>query len=263
MKYFDSHAHFYDERFISEYEGSVDDLIGALLASDVSHIVNVGTSPKTCRLAIAQALRYENMYTALGIHPGDCQYLDEDLDTALADVESLIKDKGNKCVALGEIGLDYHYEGYDEEKEKRYFEAQMSLAERLGIPVVIHDRDAHADTLEILKKFPNVKGIMHSYSGSVEMARELIEMGYYVSFSGTLTFKNARKTPEVAVAIPRDRVLIETDAPYLAPTPHRGKINHSGYLEYTNGRLAELWQISSEECAKITDENARRLFGIK
>ena len=262
MKYFDSHAHYYDGRF-SENGQSVDTLIGALLSSSVSAIVNVGTSPETSRLAIEQARKNENMYTAIGIHPYDANFLIGDMEAALSEIEELIKNPESKCVALGEIGLDYHYDGYDPELQKEYFTRQMALAERLSVPVVIHDRDAHADTLEILKKFPNVKGIMHSYSGSVEMARELIEMGYYVSFSGTLTFKNARKTPEVAVAIPRDRVLIETDAPYLAPTPHRGKINHSGYLEYTNGRLAELWQISSEECAKITDENARRLFGIK
>ncbi len=263
MKYFDSHAHYYDARFKDEIGESADKLIGALLSSSVSAIVNIGTSPETSRLAIEQAKKYENMYTAAGIHPYDASFLLSDMEKELSEIESLIKNPENKCVALGEIGLDYHYDGYDEVKEKRYFESQMSLAERLSVPVIIHDRDAHADTLEILKKFPSVRGIMHSYSGSVEMAKELIEMGYYISFSGTLTFKNARKTPEVALSVPRERVLIETDAPYLAPAPHRGKINHSGYLEYTNARLAELWGISPEECAKITDENARRLFGIK
>lgn len=263
MKYFDSHAHYYDGRFEEETEEGADKIIGALLSSSVGAIVNIGTCPETSRLAIEQAKRHENMYAAAGIHPYEASFIMSDMEKELSEIEELIKNPENKCVALGEIGLDYHYEGYDEAKQKRYFEAQMSLAERLGIPVVIHDRDAHGDTLEILKKFPRVHGIMHSYSGSVEMARELIEMGYYISFSGTLTFKNARKTPEVAVAVPRERVLIETDAPYLAPAPHRGKINHSGYLEYTNKRLSELWEISPEECAEITDKNARRLFGIK
>ena len=263
MKYFDSHAHYYDGRFTSETEESVDNLIGALLSYSVSAIVNVGTSPETSKEAIEQAKAHENMYTAIGIHPYDANFILTDMNAALSEIESLIKNPENKCVALGEIGLDYHYEGYDEKLQKEYFEAQMALAERLSIPVVIHDRDAHGDVMEIIRKFPNVKGVMHSYSGSVEMAEELVKLGYYISFSGTLTFKNARKTPEVAMAVPHGLVLIETDAPYLAPHPNRGKINHSGYLEYTNARLSEIWGISEEECARITDENARRFFGIK
>ena len=263
MKYFDSHAHYYDERFKTETEEGADNLIGALLSDSVSAIINVGTSPVTSRAAVEQAKEHENMYTAIGIHPYDANFILNDMGSALSEIEELIKNPESKCRALGEIGLDYHYEGYDENLQKEYFEAQMSLAERLGIPVVIHDRDAHGDVMEIIRKYPRVKGIMHSYSGSVEMAEELVRLGYYISFSGTLTFKNARKTPEAAVAVPRERVLIETDAPYLAPHPHRGKINHSGYLEHTNARLAEIWGISPEECAKITDENARRFFGIK
>lgn len=262
MKYFDTHAHYYDTRF-AENEESVDSLIDALLSSEVSAIVNVGTSPETSRLAIEQARGRENVYTAIGIHPYDANFIVKDMKEALIEIESLINDKENKCVALGEIGLDYHYDGYDEELQKSCFRAQMALAEKLSVPVVIHDRDAHGDTMEVIREFPAVKGVMHSYSGSVEMAEELIALGYMISFSGTLTFKNARKTPEVALAVPRDRVLIETDAPYLAPHPHRGKINHSGYLEFTNARLSEIWGISSEECAAITDENARRFFGIK
>lgn len=263
MKYFDSHAHYYDERFEAETEEGADRIIGALLSDRVSAIINVGTSPATSRAAIEQARPHGNMYTAIGIHPYDANFILKDMESSIAEIEELIKNPESKCRALGEIGLDYHYEGYDENLQKEYFEAQMSLAERLGIPVVIHDRDAHGDVMEIIRKYPRVKGIMHSYSGSAEMAEELIKLGYYISFSGTLTFKNARKTPEVAAKAPRERVLIETDAPYLAPHPHRGKINHSGYLEYTNARLAEIWGISPEECAKITDENARRFFGIK
>ena len=263
MKYFDSHAHYYDERFKAETDEGADEIIGALLSSSVSAIINVGTSPLSSRAAIEQAKMHENMYTAIGIHPYDANFISSDMESDIAEIESLVKNPENKCKALGEIGLDYHYDGYDALLQKKYFEAQMSLAERLGVPVVIHDRDAHGDVMEIIRKFPNVSGIMHSYSGSAEMAEELVRLGYYISFSGTLTFKNARKTPEVAVAVPRERVLIETDAPYLAPHPHRGKINHSGYLVYTNARLAELWGISAEECARITDENARRFFGIK
>ena len=262
MKYFDSHAHYYDERFITEYEGSVDDLIGALLSSEVSHIVNVGTSPDTCRLAIEQASRFENMYTALGIHPSDCQKLDTGMDLALSDVESMIKNKTNKCVALGEIGLDYHYPDTDRELQHRYFDAQMTLARELDIPVVIHDRDSHEDVVNMIKRHPGVRGVLHSFSGSAEMAREIVKLGFMISFSGTITFKNARKPREVAAVLPHDKVLIETDCPYLAPHPLRGTLNHSGNLAYTNAALAELWGMDTEECAAITEDNARRFFGV-
>ena len=261
MKYFDSHAHYYDERFESEINESVDGLIGALLKDSVSFIVNIGTSPETSRLAIEQAKRYENMYTAIGIHPSDTRFL-SDIDAELADIEALILDPSNKCICLGEIGLDYHYVGTDKEKQMEYFERQMLLAEKLGLPVSIHDREAHGDVMDVIRRHPNVKGILHSFSGSVEMAQELVRLGYYISFSGTLTFTNARKPREVAATLPKDKVLIETDCPYLTPHPHRGKINHSGYLSYTNATLASIWNISEEECAEITEENARRVFGI-
>ncbi len=261
MKYFDSHAHYYDERFESEINESVDCLIDALLRNSVSHIINVGTSPETSRLAIEQAKRHGNMYTAIGIHPSDTRFL-SDIDSELAEIEKMILDKENKCVCLGEIGLDYHYPDTDKEKQMLYFERQLQLAQKLGIPVCIHDRDAHGDTLVTLKKYPGVTGILHSFSGSKEMAEELVKMGYYISFSGTLTFTNARKPREVAQILPKDKVLIETDCPYLTPHPHRGKINHSGYLSYTNAVLASVWEISEEECAEITAENARRVFGL-
>ena len=261
MKYFDSHAHYYDERFESEISEGVDTLIGALLKDSVSFIVNIGTSPETSRLAIEQAKRYENMYTAVGIHPSDTRFL-SDIDSDLADIEALILDPASKCVCLGEIGLDYHYDGTDKEKQMEYFERQMLLAEKLGLPVCIHDREAHVDVMEVIRRHPNVKGILHSFSGSAEMALELVKLGYYISFSGTLTFTNARKPREVAAVLPHDRVLIETDCPYLTPHPHRGKTNHSGYLSFTNATLAGIFGVSEEECARITEENARRVFGI-
>ena len=260
MKYFDSHAHYYDGRFETEYEGSVDELIGALLSSTVSHMINVGTSPDTCRLAALQARKFENMHTALGIHPSDAQYLKSSLDEAIEELRLLITDKENKCVALGEIGLDYHYPDTDKELQHKYFEAQMSLAEELGLPVVIHDRDSHADVIDVIRRHKGVRGVLHSFSGSVEMAKEVISLGYMVSFSGTLTFTNARRPREVAAEIPRDRVLIETDCPYLSPHPHRGKLNHSGMLLYTNRMLAEIWGVSEETAAEITAENARSFF---
>ena len=261
MKYFDSHAHYYDERFESECEKSVDDLIDALMSDSVSYIINVGTSPDTCRAAIAQAKRHENMYTALGIHPSDTRFL-SDMDWDLSEIEQMILDKANKCVCLGEIGLDYHYPDTDKEKQLRYFHAQMKLAERLGLPICVHDRDAHGDVMDVLREYPGVKGILHSFSGSVQMAEELVKMGYMISFSGTLTFTNARRPKEVAAAIPRASVLIETDCPYLAPHPLRGSLNHSGNLLYTNATLASILGISESECAKLTEENAKRFFGL-
>ena len=261
MKYFDSHAHYYDERFSEECTEGVDNLIGTLLSDNVSYIINVGTSPLTSRLAVEQAKRFPNMYTAIGIHPSDTREL-FDLESDIAQIEKLILDKENKCVILGEIGLDYHYPDTDKGKQTAYFEAQLSLAEKLGIPVSIHDRDAHGDVMDILKKFPRVRGVLHSFSGSVEMAKELIDIGYMISFSGTLTFKNARKPKEVAAAIPPEYILIETDAPYLAPHPLRGSLNHSGNLAYTNEVLAEILGITPEACAELTESNAKRFFNI-
>ena len=261
MKYFDSHAHYYDERFESEINESVDTLIDALLQDSVSYIVNIGTSPMTSRLAIEQAKRHENMYTAIGIHPSDTRFL-SDVDSDISEIESLIRDPESKCVCLGEIGLDYHYDDTDKEKQMEYFERQMLLAEKLGLPVSIHDREAHGDVMDVIRRHPDVKGILHSFSGSPEMAEELVRLGYYISFSGTLTFTNAKKPREVAAVLPKDKVLIETDCPYLTPHPHRGKTNHSGYLSYTNAVLAGIWGVSEEECARITEENARRILGI-
>lgn len=261
MKYFDSHAHYYDERFYEELEMGVDTLIDTLLADNVSYIVNIGTSPETSRLAIQQAKKHENMYTAIGIHPSDTRFL-SDMDAELADIRNLILDSSNKCVCLGEIGLDYHYPDTDKERQMRYFVAQMEMARELNIPVCIHDRESHADVMEIIRRYPEVKGVLHSFSGSAEMAEELVKLGWMISFSGTLTFTNARKPKEVAARIPHECVMIETDCPYLAPHPKRGTLNHSGNLEYTNAVLASIWGITPEECARITENNAKRFFKI-
>ena len=261
MKYFDSHAHYYDERFSEELTEGVDSLIDALLAESVSYIVNIGTSPETSRQAIAQAKKHNNMYTAIGIHPSDTRFL-SDMEGELAQIRQMILDKSNKCVLLGEIGLDYHYPDTDKERQMRYFEAQMCLAAELGIPVCIHDRESHADVMEVIRRHPDVRGVLHSFSGSREMAEELVKLGWMISFSGTLTFTNARRPKEVAAALPHESVLIETDCPYLAPHPKRGTLNHSGNLEYTNATLASIWGITPEECACITEANARRFLKI-
>ena len=261
MMYFDSHAHYYDDRFAEEYEGGADALLSLCLGKSVSCIINVGTAPETCRAAAEQARRYENMYTALGLHPSDSRLVD-DIDAALSEIEEMIADKSNKCVALGEIGLDYHYPDTDRARQMEIFRRQMAMAQRMGLPVVIHDRDAHEDVMTVVREYPGVRGVFHSFSGSCEMAAELVKLGYMISLSGTVTFKNARKPKEVAAAVPTDRLLIETDCPYLAPHPLRGTLNHSGNLEYTCREIAAIRGISEEECADLTDKNARRFFGI-
>ena len=202
------------------------------------------------------------MYTAIGIHPSDTRFL-SDMESELDEIETMILDKSSKCVCLGEIGLDYHYPDTDKERQMRYFEAQMLMAERLNIPVCIHDRESHADVMEVIRRHPKVKGVLHSFSGSAEMAEELVRLGWMISFSGTLTFTNARKPKEVAARLPKESVMIETDCPYLAPHPKRGTLNHSGNLEYTNAVLASIWGITPQECARITEENAKNFFRIK
>jgi len=184
------------------------------------------------------------------------------LEAALRETEELLRDPMSRAVVLGEIGLDYHYPDTDRKKQKELFDAQLSMSVRLGLPIAVHDRDAHGDVMDMLRAHPQAYGVLHSFSGSPEMAEELVRMGYYISFSGTLTFKNARRTIECAQCVPRERILIETDAPYLCPHPHRGELNHSGRLSYTCARLAELLGIREEEAAAFTADNAHRLFRL-
>ncbi len=259
MKFFDTHAHCDDKRFEEEYEGGTMGVITDCLNDNVSYIINIGTNLENSRVSTELADSFENVYASCGIHPSDVFY--EDPDEAISVIEELLKHK--KAVALGEIGLDYHYEHVPKDLQMIYFEKQMALAEKLDIPVIIHDRDAHGDCLEMIKKFPRVKGVFHSFSGSAEMALELVKLGWYISFSGTVTFKNAKKPKEACVAIPKDRILIETDAPYLAPTPHRGELNRSSYVQLTAEEIAALRGESLEEIERITTENAKRLFRIK
>ena len=261
MQYFDSHAHYWDKRFENETEEGVDALLDTLFQGNVLGIVNVATSPETARAAIEQARRYPRMYAAVGIHPTDSPALD--LDEGLAQLMALLKDPTAKIKAIGEIGLDYYWTPFDKDRQKLFFSEQMRLAERYDLPVVIHDREAHGDCFDMARAFPGVRGVFHSYSGSAEMAKDLVRRGYMISFSGTVSFKNARSVKEAAAALPKEAVMIETDAPYLTPHPHRGKINHSGYLAYTCAALAEAWGIPPEETAEITTQNALRFFNIQ
>ena len=262
---FDSHAHYFDKKF--EAEGGADVFLrDEVFGKGVAAVVNVATNPENAKACLAQAKNYPAMYVALGIHPEDAQHLTVSVDEALSELCSLMdtpeKREAGKIVALGEIGLDYYWQPYDKELQAELFEKQLSLAEEWDLPVLIHDREAHGDCFETVLRHPNARGVFHSFSGSAEMARELVRRGWYISFSGVLTFKNARKVREVAAVVPHDRILIETDAPYLSPEPFRGKINHSGRMAHTALALSELLGLSYVETVALTAENARRLFAL-
>ncbi|MBO4978849.1 MAG: TatD family hydrolase [Clostridia bacterium] len=261
-KLFDTHAHYYDARFAKESEGA-DVLLAEIFAGDVDTIVNVGTSLENAPICLAMAQKWQGMYAAVGIHPSDCaDYAFESLERFAEFLEEHRDFKAEKIVAIGEIGFDYYWEPYDKEKQRFFFEGQMALAEKYDLPVIIHDREAHGDSFETVLRFPNVRGVFHSYSGSVEMARELVRRGWYISFSGVVTFKNATRVREVVASVPLDRLLIETDCPYLAPHPMRGKLNHSGYLHHTAEAIAEVFGKTPDEIADITHKNADTLFGL-
>ena len=269
---FDTHAHYFDKKF-EAVEGGADAILCDLFENcGVAGIVNVGTNLQNAQAVIEQASRYEKMYAAVGIHPEDCHFI-TDPEAALTELSALLENEGtrkqNKIVALGEIGLDYHWQSYDngripmnKELQAFFFDEQIKLAEKLSMPVIIHDREAHGDCFETVLRHPNVKGVFHSYSGSAEMAHELTRRGWYISFSGTVTFTNAARVREAAAAVPRDRLLIETDAPYLAPHPHRGKLNHSGYLTHVVETLAQIWDCSPEDAALQTYQNAMQFFNL-
>ena len=252
---FDTHAH-YDSR---QFNADREEVLSGLKEQGVSLVVNPGCDIPTSRMAVAIAEKHPFVYAAVGFHP-------EELDGAeLSDLEEIRALAAHeKVVAIGEIGLDYYWVKDEEgrKKEQDFFRAQLALAEELDLPVIVHDREAHGDTLAIVKEYPNVKGVFHCYSGSVEMAEELVKMGWMISFTGVLTYKNARKSVEVAEAVPMERLMVETDAPYMAPEPHRGKRNDSGYVVHTCRKLAEIKGLSLEECARITRENGCRLFRI-
>ena len=261
---FDSHAHYFDPRF----EGQAEELLThGIFGSGVSGVINVGTNPENARQCIAQAAKYPRMWCAVGIHPEDCQNDVGNMTEALAAIRDLLdtaeKRRANKIVALGEIGLDYHWQPCDKERQMRFFETQLAMAEELSLPVIIHDREAHGDCFETVLRYPRVRGVFHSYSGSAEMARELVRRGWYISFSGVLTFRNAKKVREVAQVVPLDRLLVETDCPYLAPEPFRGRLNHSRLMAYTVAALAELRGLPAEEMIRLTRENAETLFQME
>ncbi len=263
MQIFDSHAHYYDARFSSEEcPGGAEALLDTLFSSGLlAGVINVGVDVPSTRRAIAQARHYPRMYVAAGIHPTDAmQYTD--MAGELDALRALCTDNDNKVVALGEIGLDHHYPDTDYARQRQWLEAQLELAEELSLPVVIHDREAHGECFDAICAHPGVRGVFHSYSGSLEMAQDLVRRGWYISFSGTVTFKNAHRVAQVAASVPHEAVLIETDCPYLAPHPFRGSLNHSGRLPLVVEQLAALWGETAEAVARQTRENALRFFAI-
>ena len=263
----DSHAHYFDRRFENEVEGGADAVLESrVFGKGIAAVINVGTNPENSISCIEQAKKYKNMYAAVGVHPEDCQHLEGSAREELEKIRLLLdtpeKRAENKIVAIGEIGYDYYWQPVDRERQTAFFDGQLQMAREFSLPVIIHDREAHGDCFDRVMRHPETVGVFHSFSGSAEMAKELVKRGFYISFSGVLTFKNARKAREVAEAIPRERILIETDCPYLTPHPHRGKINDSSYMIYTASTLSEILGLGFEETVRLTADNAKRLFNI-
>ncbi len=251
---FDSHAHIDDEKFDSDRE----EVIQRAIDNGVTGIINVGASMESSARSIALAEKYEGIYAAVGIHPHDAK---DALDT---DYEQLIRWAAiDKVVAIGEIGLDYYYDFSPREVQRSVFIRQLDVARQTNMPFIIHDRDAHGDLLEILKKeAKGLKGVLHCFSGSLEMANEVIKMGLYISIAGPVTFKNAAKLPEIVAKVPLEYLLVETDSPYLTPQPYRGKRNEPAYVKLVAEQVAKLRGIEMDSLAKATSENAKKIFGI-
>ncbi|SHH83103.1 TatD DNase family protein [Clostridium collagenovorans DSM 3089] len=251
---FDSHAHYDDESFNEDRE----EVLKELKENGIIGILNCGASMQGTIDSVKLANKYEFIYAAVGIHPSDALDLTE---KNIAKIKEFTKDP--KVKAIGEIGLDYYWEeNPSHDIQKDAFRKQMELAKELKLPVVIHDRDAHGDTLEIMKEYPEVTGVVHCFSGSVEFARECIKMGYYIGIGGVVTFKNAKKVVEVVEEIPLNRLIVETDAPYMAPTPYRGKRNRSDYIAYVIDKISEIKNLSQNDLESITIKNTKELFKI-
>ncbi len=257
---FDTHAHYTDARF-NDYPGGADALIEEMMsAGGVGTILNVSVDTKNSLEVVAQCQRHAGMYAAVGVHPteiaNECS-----LSSALSTLKTMLDNRDkNRIVAVGEIGLDYHWTDTDRPAQLEYFEAQLELATEYGLPVIIHDRDAHGDVFEAVQRHPSARGVFHSFSGSAEMARDLCFRGWYISFSGVVTFKNAPRVRQVASSVPLDRLLLETDAPYLAPEPYRGRMNRSDYIASTAASLGELFGIGADEIVGVCRANAEKLF---
>ena len=251
---FDTHAHMDDRAFDLDRK----ELLEALPQQGLALVMNPGCSAESSRNTDKLSREYDYIYAAVGSHP---DVADEVNEAVLEEYRMLCK-QNPKIKAIGEIGLDYHYEDIPREIQQKAFRMQMELARELDLPVIVHEREAHEDGMKIIDEFPEVTGVFHCYSGSAEMAKELVKRGWYIGFTGVLTFKNARKAVEVAASIPLDRIVLETDCPYMAPEPFRGKRNDPGKLYRMAEKLAEIRGISLEEIHRITTENGKRLYRI-
>ncbi len=251
---FDTHAHMDDRAFTEDRQA----LLASLPEKGIGLLMNPGCSLESSQNACALANAWDYIYAAVGSHPDAA---DEVCDEVLEAYRRLCKENP-KVKAIGEIGLDYHYEDIPRQLQLQAFEAQMALAQELELPVIVHEREAHGDGMDIVRRFPGVRGVFHCYSGSPEMAKQLVELGWYIGFTGVLTFKNARRAVETAAAIPLERIVLETDCPYMAPTPYRGKRNDPGYLYRMAQQLAEIRGLPLEEIHRVTFENGKRLYRI-
>jgi TatD DNase family protein len=253
---FDTHAHYDDERF----EEDRDALLRSMKDAGIGNIVNIGANMASSQRSLDLAAEYDFMYAAVGVHPSDCAELDDEKIEKLKEMSSF-----PKCVAIGEIGLDYYWPEPEHDLQKKWFKRQIALAREVELPIIVHSRDAAADTVDILKSenAGELGGVVHCFSYSKEVAEECVKMGFYIGIGGVLTFKNGRKMKEVAEAIPMERIILETDCPYLAPEPFRGKRNSSLYLPYVVSAMAQIKGISEEEVISITEANAREMYRLK
>ena len=247
---FDTHSHYDDERF----NDIRDELFRTMHQNGVYGIVTCGCDDISSKAALKMAEDYDFVYAAVGIHPGSI-----DSGTTVEQIAALATHK--KCVAIGEIGLDYYWVDDNKQSQIEIFEKQIEIAKKLDLPIIVHDRDAHGDTLEILKKH-KPKGVVHCYSGSMEMAEEIIKLGMYIGVGGVITFNNAKKLPDVVRIVPDELLVVETDCPYLAPVPYRGRLCHSGMIKYTAEKIAEIRGTTVEEILKLTANNAKKLFNL-
>lgn len=254
---FDTHAHYDDERFDEDR----DALLSSMPEHNVGLILNPGCDVETSRKAVSYAQKYPFVYAAVGIHP---ENINENWNHDLAVIKELAQTEP-RVRAIGEIGLDYYWEKDERARARQQvvFAHQMELARELDKPVIVHDRDAHADCLEIARRYAGTQGVFHCFAGSVEMARELLKLGYYLSFTGVITFKNARRAIEVIREVPLERLMVETDSPYMAPEPYRGRRNSSLYVYRMAETIAQIKGVDVGEVERVTTENGKRLFGIR
>ena len=252
--YFDSHAHLDDARFKTDF----DEILARMKENGVTAMMNIGCDLPSSENSVRLAETYPWIWAAVGSHPDDTDHVDA---SRISVYRELCKHPRVK--AIGEIGLDYHYEDVPREVQKTAFRMQMALAQELRLPVVVHEREAHEDGMKIVDEFPDVTGVFHCYSGSLEMAKELVKRGWYIGFTGVVTFKNARKAAQVAENIPLERILIETDCPYMAPEPYRGRRNDPSLVPFVAAKIAQLRGLTPEQAGRATSENARRLFRIE